>query len=49
MSKGYKLEIEGGEAGVGGWVEEPPHRSMGRGNKTGGFQEWETGGITLEM
>jgi hypothetical protein len=37
--------IKGGEAGVGGWVEEHPHRSKGRGDKIGGFQE----GITLEM
>jgi hypothetical protein len=28
--------IEGGEEGVGGWMEEHPHRSRGRG-------EWDRG------
>jgi hypothetical protein len=31
-------EIEGGEVGVGGWVEEHPHRSRGREDGIGGFQ-----------
>jgi hypothetical protein len=37
--------IEGGEAGVGRWVEEHPHRSRGEG-RIRGFQEggnWERG------
>jgi hypothetical protein len=29
--------IEGREAGVGGWVEEHPHRSRGRGYGVGGL------------
>jgi hypothetical protein len=42
--------IEGGEEGVGGWVEEHPHRSRGREDGIGGF--WEGGpgkGIRFEM
>jgi hypothetical protein len=48
--------IEDGEVEVGGWVggwvEEPPHRSCGRENGIGGF--WEGGrgpwkGIPFEM
>jgi hypothetical protein len=31
--------IEGGEVGVGGYVEEHPHRSRGREFGIGGFQE----------
>jgi hypothetical protein len=42
---------EGGEVGVGGWVEEHPHRSRGRRYGIGGF--WEAGnpekGIPVEM
>ena len=42
--------IEGGEVGVGGWVEEHPHRSRGREDGIGGFWEWEKRGkgITFE-
>jgi hypothetical protein len=32
-------EIEGGEVGVGGWVEEHPLRSRGREDGIGGFRE----------
>jgi hypothetical protein len=43
--------IESREAGVGGWVEEHPHRSRGREDGIGCF--WEGGkpgkGITFEM
>ena len=43
--------IEGREVGVGGWVEEHPHRSRGREDGIGCF--WEGGklgkGITIEM
>jgi hypothetical protein len=35
-------EIEGREVGVGGWVEEHPHRSRGREDGIEGFRE---GGI----
>ena len=31
--------IEGREVGVGGWVEEHPHRSRGREDMIGCFQE----------
>jgi hypothetical protein len=44
--------IEGKEVGVGGWVEEHPHRSRGREDGIGGFQEGvgKPGkGITFEM
>jgi hypothetical protein len=34
--------IEGGEAGVGGWVEEHPHRSMGMGGRMGVCGRGET-------
>ena len=42
---------EGREIGVGGWVEEHPHWSRGKGEGTGGFREkGKLGkGITLEM
>jgi hypothetical protein len=30
-------EIKDGEMGVGGWVEEHPHRSRGRMDGIGGF------------
>jgi hypothetical protein len=33
--------VEGGEVGVGGWVEEHPPRSRGREDVMGGF--WEGG------
>ena len=33
--------IEGGEVGVGGWVEEHPHRNRERGDGGRGF--WEVG------
>ena len=43
--------IEGGEVGRDGWVEEYPHRSMGREDVIGYF--WERGkpgkGIRLEV
>ena len=44
-------EIEGREVGVGGWVEEHPHRSRGREDVIGCFQEGgKLGkGITFEM
>jgi hypothetical protein len=40
--------MEGGEVGVGGWVEEHPQRSRGRGDGIGGFPggrgwDWEGG------
>jgi hypothetical protein len=38
--------IQGGEVGVGGWVEEHLHRSRGREDGIGCFQEgesWERG------
>jgi hypothetical protein len=35
--------IEGGEVGVGGWVEEHPHRSRRREGGIGGFCGGETG------
>ena len=35
--------IEGREAGVGGWVEEHPHRSRGRRDGIGDFWEWGNG------
>jgi hypothetical protein len=38
--------IEGREVGVGGWVEEHPHRSRGREDGIGGLWEgrnWERG------
>jgi hypothetical protein len=38
--------MEGREAGVGGWVEEHPHRSRRRKDVIGYFQEegnWERG------
>ena len=43
--------IKGGEVGVGGWMEEHPHRSRGREDVIGCFQEGgKLGkGITLEM
>jgi hypothetical protein len=42
--------IEGGEVGVGEWVEEHPHRSRGREDMIGGVWEGELGkGITFEM
>jgi hypothetical protein len=31
--------IEGGEVGVGGWVEEHPHRNRGREDVIGYFQD----------
>jgi hypothetical protein len=31
-------ECQGGEAGVGGWVGEHPHRSKGRGDEIVSFQ-----------
>ena len=31
--------IEGGEAGMGGWLEEHHHRSMEGGNGVWGFEE----------
>jgi hypothetical protein len=34
---------EGGEAGVGGWVEEHPPRSRGRRDVKGGFRGGGTG------
>jgi hypothetical protein len=42
--------IEGREVGSG-WVEENPHRSKGREDGIGGFQEWEKPGkgMTFEM
>jgi hypothetical protein len=43
--------IEGREVGVGGWVEEHPHRSRGREDVIGYF--WEGGklgkGVKFEM
>ena len=43
--------IEGREVGVGGWVEEQPHRSRGREDVIGCF--WEGGKlgkwVTFEM
>ena len=43
--------IEGGDVGVGGWVGEHPHRSRGREDGIGGFQEWGKPGkeITFAM
>ena len=43
--------IEGREVGVGGWVEEHPHRSRGREDVIGCFQEGGKPGkgITFEM
>ena len=42
--------IEGGEAGVGGWVEEHPQRIRGREDGLGVFQEGGAGnGITFKM
>jgi hypothetical protein len=43
--------IEGGEVGVGGWVEEHPHSSRGREDGIGYFQEGGKPGkgITFEM
>ena len=43
--------INGKEVGVGGWVEEHPHRSRGREDVIGCFQEGgKLGkGITFEM
>jgi hypothetical protein len=32
--------IKGREVGVGGWVEEHPHRSREREDGIEGFQEW---------
>ena len=36
-------ECQGGEAGVGGWVEEHPYRGRIRGDRIGGLQRenWE--------
>jgi hypothetical protein len=43
-------ECEGGEAGVGGWVEEHPHRSKRKRGWDTGFLGWKLGkGITFEM
>jgi hypothetical protein len=44
-------EIESREVGVGGWVEEHPHRSSGREDVIGGFCEGGKPGkgITFEM
>ena len=43
--------IEGREAGVGGWMEEYPHRNRGRRDGIGGFQKGKKPGkgITFEM
>ena len=43
--------IKGREVGVGGWVEEHPHRSRGREDGMGVFREGENPvrGITLAM
>ena len=43
--------IKGGEVGVGVWVEEHPHRSRGREDVIGCFQEEGKpgNGITFEM
>jgi hypothetical protein len=43
--------IKGREVGVGGWVEEHPHRSRGREDVIGCFQEGEKlgKGITFDM
>jgi hypothetical protein len=58
LGKWMKLEniilSEGKEAGVGGWVEEYPHRSWGRGTGIVGFPGAGGGhipgkGITFEM
>jgi hypothetical protein len=35
--------MEGGEVGVGGWVEEIPYRNRGREDEIGVFWEGETG------
>jgi hypothetical protein len=43
------VECQGGDAGVGGWVGEHPHRSMG-GRMGEGFSGGKNGKeITLEM
>ena len=41
--------IKGGQVGVGGCVEEHPHRSRGREDVIGCFQEEDRKGVTFEM
>jgi hypothetical protein len=54
MKPGYMPQyrgIKGKEVGLGGWLEEQPHRSRGREDVIGCFQEGEKPqkGITFEM
>jgi hypothetical protein len=43
-------ECQGGEATLGGWVGEYPHRSKGRGDRIGGFHGGGPGkGIKFEI
>ena len=43
------VECQGGEAGVGRWVGEHPHRSSGKGMGWGFWEEKTGKGITFEM
>jgi hypothetical protein len=43
-------ECQAGDAGVGGWVSEPPHRSKREGGQDRGVLEGKPGkGIIFEM